>query len=453
MSKPTVQKYAPKSEWMKNISVARDGSIIIDIPYISCDPPKKCFRDYIRYDIMVDCKSLPELPTDGNPRGVNPQSTSFKAVSKTLRQNDILLQDNHNGGDIFANHVEDIKEDSVLRVTFSSSEMGAVNGATSMGAILCAQYMGELKDGHIITFRVRDYNTDKMTEAQRLACVDQAANLNNTVSQKDESLCYQLGYYNEMIEALSSEYRKLFVFKPDSDEEQLDKCYNSNYILRLLEGMDVIGHPTAEDAPIKVNNGIGGLVKGYYAKRKDDKEPHNPYEYLLPLLNDFISLYAHILYFWDTDLRDSRNPKDAEVIENLSKHSKKKDKKTGEVVSVLVTSEFKTPFGYLNKEKYKRKNEDGRIGAESFIWAVYSAFRANIDYDAEKKEIGWKVDPYILWKKCNIALWREVNSSYMNDCKGATTAYVTCTASWRRLYEVVENAIADMQAEFDEICA
>ena len=432
------KKFAPKSDWMKNISVGRDGTIVVDIPYVSCDPPKRCFRDYIRYDIMVDCKMLPELPTDGNPRGVNPQSSSFKDVSKTLRQTDTLLQDNHNGGDIFANHVTDDPVNKVLRVTFSSTEMGAVNGATSMGAILCAQYMGELKDGHVITFRVRDYNTDKMTETQRLACVDQAANLNNTVQQKDESLCYQLGYFDNMIEVLTSEFRKLFVFKLDSEEEQLAKCYNSNFLLRFMEGMHIKSYPNSQSAPTCINNGVGGLVKSFYAQKKDGLEV---YEYLLPLLNDFIALYGHILYFWDVDLHKSTNSRDKVVYETISRKTAK-----GEISK----SKFNTPFSYLIPEKYKR---EGRISADSFVWAVYTAFRANIAYNEDTNEIGWRVDPYILWNKCNLAMWREVSDSFVDECKCATTAYVGCKFSWRRLYNIVEDAIADIQAEFEERCA
>ena len=78
-----------------------------------------------------------------------------------MGQHLLLLLQNHNGGDIFANYVEPDYENKVLKLTFSSTGMGVINGATSMGAILYARYLGTLKPGHMINFRVRDYNIEE----------------------------------------------------------------------------------------------------------------------------------------------------------------------------------------------------------------------------------------------------------------------------------------------------
>lgn len=455
-----------KEGWLKEISIYEEGKIEIILKFTSCTKQEGVSNDYDRYDIMMRCEDIVEMPIDGNPRGVNLKSPSFKAVHKTITTNGSKLQDSHLGGDIFANKVEVDYEKKEMKLTFTSLEMGLVNGSTSVAAILYALFMNILVPGNLISFRVRDYKAEKLTNAQRLECVNNAACLNNVVAQKNENLCYQKGYYDDIINSLSKQLKKLFEFKNNYKEEKGVKKYSNNLLLRILEAMDIEKHPTSACCPTKVNDGVGSLVREFYnscceMEVESNGEFIKPYTYLLPLLNSFVEFYGFILYHWDDDIkaRISRLPEGSPereeletILYTLSKKTtyNKVNKESQELVAneVLMTSKFITPFNYVfeGDEKYNRK---GKIAAESFVWAMFTAFRSNINYNKETNEIGYKVDPHYLWKKCNVKMLREIYTSLTNDCNSAVTGFVKCKPAWSRLYNHVAETIADIQYNED----
>lgn len=412
-----------KSDWLKGLSIANDGTIVLRVPYKECSGPVRVFRDYEAYDIYVDAMELPEFPTDGNPRGINPLSASFKGVVKTVSSLDTLLQDNHKGGVAFANHVVNDKEKKEMVLTFSSTEMGLVDGATSHGAILYARFIGALKSGHMMKITVRDYNSDKLTQAQRLVCVEQAANLNSMVAQKDEDLCFKKGYFDSFLDNMSSEYRKMFIFKPNAQEPELNKQYSSTMLIRLLEAMHLKKYPY-NGAPICINKGIGGLIKGFSTEMDEGR---NPYGYLLPLLNDFIALYGHILYHWDDGM--AGDSKYNELIETLGRSHNKV---------------FKTPYSCIDPQKYSR---NGYVSSQAHMWAVFQAYRANLIYDEVTERISWRVDPYLLWSRCNSKLWRKVYNQNAYTCQGNAVNYPAHPECWAELYDEVLTCIEDIERE------
>ena len=433
-------KVIDKKNWLKNISFTRDGRMTISVPFVTCDEPKRMFRDYVRYDIMVACEDMPELPTDGNPRGINTLSPSFKGVKNCVSQDAELLQENHNGGDIFANYVEPDYKNKVLKLTFSSTGMGVINGATSMGAILYAQYIGSLKPGHMINFRVRDYHIEELTHAQRLACVEQAAKLNSVVEQTEESLCFQRGYFDNYIKELNPSYKDngYFIFKPDvDDEDTLEIGFSSNYILRFFEAMNIKKY-SPDSVPVGINSGIAGMLRNFVKQISDKDNPIDPYNYLIPMLNDFVALYGHILYHWDDSLvkiiNDPNSRKHEKVTAQLMIDTLSKTKRRG----------YHTAYSCLDSKKYNKNNY---MHVDAIVWCIFTAFRANLEVDEETNMIRWKVDPYVLWNKCNLKVLRKVYDCFVNDCDKKGKMFISMKHCWRNCYQEVEDAIEEILAE------
>ena len=427
-----------KKDWLNGISFMRDGKIEIEIPFLDCSSPKTYYRDYTRYDVSIACEDLPEMPLDGNPRGINIHSPSFKAVKNCVSDTKTLLQQNHNGGDIFANYVEVDPDRKVMKLTFCSTGMGVINGATSMGAVLLAKYLGTLKPDHVIEYRVRDYNTAELSREQRLACVEEAAHLNSVVEQKEESLFYQRGYFDDFITEMWKEYRSLFIFKPDEDtEETLEKGYNSNYILRLCEAMHVDKYK-ATDVPTGFNSGVKKLRNDFGASMSSEENPTNPYGYLVPMINDFITLYGHIEYHWSDMLY--------EVISDPDSFPEEKEMASHiiEVISKERKRGYHTAFSCMNPEKYKATRS---LATDSIVWCIYTSFRANINYDSENFTVGWKVDPYVLWERSIVDILKNISDSFEFDCKTEGKLFINQKKCWRDCYNIVANNIIAIQKE------
>lgn len=449
-----------REKWLKDITIARDGSMKLKMKFLSCHKSEgwAVYSDYEKYLIEVAAEDLIELPTDGNVRFLNLDSDTFISVYNTITSDIKKLQDYHLGGDIFANFCSIDYENKIIEFTFESTEMGAVNGNTSLCAILFAKYMNTLKSGNVITFRVRNYKKSKLSKAQREECVRNAVSLNNVKAQTNDAICYSMGYYDVFIEELLEEYRKLFDFKPnDENDKKNSKVTNKlqgNVILRILEAMNIVKYPDANSSPRCVNNGIGGLLKWYISEMQNESnDGKNPYEFLLPLLNTFIKFYAFILYHWDDSLKESISifPENEEILKTLSKTKVVTLEKDGEKVKEYIIDEIEniTAFTYINKREYSRK---GKIGADAYAWAVFSAFRANIDYNSETGEIGFKVDLYKLWDRVNLKLWTRVYETLNGECKGAVTEFVKSSA-WSELYKIVSMEINQMILEGKRVVA
>jgi hypothetical protein len=66
-----------------------------------------------------------------------------------------------------------------------------------------------------------------------------------------------------------------------------------------------------------------------------------------------------------------------------------------------------------------------------------------LEVDEETNMIGWKVDPYVLWNKCNLKVLRKVYDCFVNDCDKKGKMFISMKHCWRNCYQEVEDAIEE----------
>ena len=427
-----------KPEWFKGRLIANEGKIEITLPYLSCSEPKDRFEDYTRYEIDVRCEDMVEFPMDGNPRGLDVTSQSFRDVCDTLKRASNCLHDNNHGGDIFANYVKVDRNAKTITFTFMDTCLGIINGATTLGAILYMKYLGELQPGHEISYRVRDYNTDKLTHAQRMRILENANNLNSCKEQNLENMCYQLGYFNSFIDRLDDTYKRMFIFKSDTNEsEYLDKMYKSNMLIRLCAGMDFMRFPINEDAaPTYTNKGSVGLMKSFDTAMKNDEDP---FGYLMPMLNSFVELFGFIQYNWYKGLKLDKEGSYHRKIYNAIVNTKTEGKPV------------RTPYTYMNPSEYQATSA---LRADAFLWILYCSFRANLYFDPVKREVGWRVPFAVVWEKCHIDLLDKIYRTLKDfNPKGDEEGFINdiptflSKVDWNGFCRIVDSAVESILDE------
>lgn len=431
-------------DFLKGVSISKDGPIQITLPYIHCSDCLDFFsEDYKAYTIYIKCEDMIEFPLDGNPRYVDENSSNFKKNYNTLTTMPQIksMQDNQLGGDIFTNFLNIDRDNKSVTFTFESTEMGVINGGTTMGACLKAKFLGSLKSGHILCFRVRDYNKAQLSYKVRLKCVENAISLNNVKPQKTENLCLQKGFFDDIYKNLNRKNKELICLRNGVNQYTKNEKFDGSILIRLLESWDIRNYPSGSKCPQKVNNNYKKIIETFESKMDNGLKP---FDYLLPLLNDMIEFYGFILYNWDSELIElvEKEPRYLETLNNLQSRRKGKDKDKDKETFTVITSPLKTPFNCNYPNEYSRR---GGIRAESFVWAIFSSFRANITYNSDSDELYYRVPLKDLWGACNVDLLKKVEKGLIFDCKGAVTEFVKQDSVWADLYEVVDSAVRRLE--------
>lgn len=348
---------------------------IVTIPYSKCVKMESPYNGDSRvvYHLFVDVTDVPTgIPTEVNPREVNPKTKVYKRIVEGLTTDDESFYVDNRG--ILISAKGDLKIDRLNRVVNlnvgndsedDKAKYGVLDGGHTYHAIINHRSSDITQFVHLEVVTKID-NIDELSSAR-----------NTSVQVSDKAIAELADKFEFVKEAIKNESYSSDVGYKQNESKRLDTLdfVRLMYMFNIKEFND-----KTNSHPIRAYSGKAQVLKDYLDKYGKGKisDSTNEYLQLAKLLPDMTKLYDTV---------------QKEMKEGYT------GKQFGKVKGIEPRDEAKTRF-YNFDMNYQ-------ISA-GLIYPIVAAFRALLTENPENREYGWIEDPIKVWEEIK----RKVSDEY-----------------------------------------
>ena len=367
---------------MSNLKFKVNALRTMASPYKRSEKDESSFETI--YYLLVNMKDLPDnIPLDVNPRVPKMATNVAKRLINAVVEPETDFYINNRGIVISAKSLSFNSAES--EVTIDIGDMEDENDRYSYGI---------LDGGHTYTaiMQNRDKIPEDIEKYVRVEVITNVLNItrlsdarNTSVQVSDIALFNLEDSFEDVREAIKDEVYASHVAYKDNE----NKPINISELLRLMYAFDIVKYPDDVMAPIQSYSG-----KAQVFKRYKDAYATPFYKSLTKHLPKLVQLY---------DLIEKELPeKYVEYKKNLGVSQPHFGAVKGvEIVDKGVKTEF--------------LNESTNYAISSgYIYPIFGAFRALLQFDEEEGEVSWMFDPITIWNQIGTSIAQNTFESSNN---------------------------------------
>ncbi len=337
--------------------------------------------------LLVNMKDLPEkIPLDVNPRVPKMGTNVAKRLLNAVVEPETDFYINNRGIVISAKSLVFNSSNSEVTIDIGNQDGDDENDDR--------YNYGILDGGHTYTaiMEKRDEIPEDIVKYVRVEVITNVVNItrlsdarNTSVQVSDIALFNLEDNFDDIRDAIKNEpYADKIAYK-DNDRKQI----NISELLRLMYAFDIVKYPDDNAAPIQSYSGKAQVFKRY--KDAFDTAFYKSLTKQLPLLVDLYDLIERELYLKYNDYK----------------------KKLG-----VATPKFGNVKGVENIEKGTKTNflnsETSYSISSGYIYPIFGAFRALLEFDENSGEVSWLFNPLDVWDEVGTKIARNTFESSNN---------------------------------------
>lgn len=388
-------------------------------------------KKFTEYTFLVNGGNVVQAKASGNLRAPKVTAASKSMYSTIQLDGDTFLA--KNGGISYnASKIEHDEENNSVTLYFDGAITGCINGNHTSCVLVTAQNDGlDLSEVYVKVF-VKVYH-----EIDKQELTEIALGMNKSEKQIEYAEGELLGYHDKFKTALGR-YSNVYDWIPNAKQRDALAIRKTPFdLISLLTLWDVKKHQKdskglAKSHPTGVIMGKAAPYREWLRQVKAGKVP--TYYVLLPILKELVA--------FEDELVSNFHRYGA----NFSNNGTLSCKEIGEkylLEKLNLTLNKRGLFTLVSGRVPKYVPE------VQILSPIMSAYRANLEYNAETETVSWIVDPYELMRLVNKDLVDTVVNAYR--AHGGKTKNIMCRKSntdmWDNMYNKVTLAIMQLQKE------
>lgn len=335
------------------------------------------------YYVLVDMRDLPDtFPLDVNPREPKMNTSVAKTLKNAVRESDTDFYLNNRGIVISAKNFAFDPSSSTASVDLGNQsddndkmQYGILDGGHTYTAII--QERENIPNGVVKYVRL-----EIITNVNNITRLSDARNTSVQVS--DIALFNLDGKFENILEAIKGQPYDGKIACKDNERNDIH-VYE---LLRLMYAFDIEKFPDDSMAPIQSYSGKAQVFKRYKEAYDSDF-----YKLLVKEIPKLVSLYDAI----ESELCDNYVAYKKELGTSLPRFG---------LVRGIDAKDNATSF-FL-------KTSMQHTISTGYIYPIFGAFRALLDYDKEENVLKWHFDPLDIWGEVGKALTQNTFESSAN---------------------------------------
>lgn len=353
----------------------------------------------VEYVFYINGQEYKELPLDANVRLPDTKAKPYKAMLQTLEDKPENFFENNLGITVIAERVTEITKQK-FQLVFPSGT-GILNGGHTQKAILDSKGNPNISKA-IVKVSVRE----KKYALKRIAEIAAAQNSSSAV--KEYSLAEKLGLYVP-IKSVMDENKQKHIIWYEGCEVPASGGIKPDDLIAMINLFHIDLYASAYSSSTTQPTQSASSKNSVFTRWEKQSDE---YKKIYPLVNDIIELSELIKM-------------EATTKTGLSKLQCIQDHKNEKGKVVLPFSGKKPAFDI----------------PQAVFMPMLAAFRANIFYDSNTKEIGWYMDNEELFGKVKKELCKIFSDFYMKTYNRDMTRALKDPNLWDMMYTKIKPSI------------
>ena len=355
----------------------------------------------VEYVFYINGQEYKELPLDANVRLPDVKAKPYRAMLQTLAETPENFFENNLGITVIAERVEELTKQR-FRLEFPSGT-GILNGGHTQKAILDSKGNPNISRA-IVKVSVRE----KKYELKRVAEIAAAQNSSSAV--KEYSLAEKLGLYVPIKRVMDEDKQKHIIWYEGCEVPESGGIKPDDLIAMInLFHIDLYASAYSKSTAQPTQSASS---KSSVFTRWENQADKDEYQKIYPLVNDIIDLSELIKM-------------DVTTKTGLSKLQCIQDHKNDKGKVILPFSGKKPAFDI----------------PQAVFMPMLAAFRANVFYDANQREIGWYMDNAELFGIVKKELCKIFSDFYMKTYNRDLTRALKDPNLWDMMYTKIKPSI------------
>ena len=355
----------------------------------------------VEYVFYINGQEYKELPLDANVRLPDVKAKPYRAMLQTLAETPEDFFENNLGITVIAERVEELTKQR-FRLEFPSGT-GILNGGHTQKAILDSKGNPNISRA-IVKVSVRE----KKYELKRVAEIAAAQNSSSAV--KEYSLAEKLGLYVPIKRVMDEDKQKHIIWYEGCEVPESGGIKPDDLIAMInLFHIDLYASAYSKSTAQPTQSASS---KSSVFTRWENQADKDEYQKIYPLVNDIIDLSELIKM-------------DVTTKTGLSKLQCIQDHKNDKGKVILPFSGKKPAFDI----------------PQAVFMPMLAAFRANVFYDANQREIGWYMDNAELFGIVKKELCKIFSDFYMKTYNRDLTRALKDPNLWDMMYTKIKPSI------------
>ena len=355
----------------------------------------------VEYVFYINGQEYKELPLDANVRLPDVKAKPYRAMLQTLAETPENFFENNLGITVIAERVEELTKQR-FRLEFPSGT-GILNGGHTQKAILDSKGNPNISRA-IVKVSVRE----KKYELKRVAEIAAAQNSSSAV--KEYSLAEKLGLYVPIKRVMDEDKQKHIIWYEGCEVPESGGIKPDDLIAMInLFHIDLYASAYSKSTAQPTQSASS---KSSVFTRWENQADKDEYQKIYPLVNDIIDLSELIKM-------------DVTTKTGLSKLQCIQDHKNDKGKVILPFSGKKPAFDI----------------PQAVFMPMLAAFRANVFYDANQREIGWYMDNAELFGIVKKELCKIYSDFYMKTYNRDLTRALKDPNLWDMMYTKIKPSI------------
>lgn len=355
----------------------------------------------VEYVFYINGQEYKELPLDANVRLPDVKAKPYRAMLQTLAETPENFFENNLGITVIAERVEELTKQR-FRLEFPSGT-GILNGGHTQKAILDSKGNPNISRA-IVKVSVRE----KKYELKRVAEIAAAQNSSSAV--KEYSLAEKLGLYVPIKRVMDEDKQKHIIWYEGCEVPESGGIKPDDLIAMInLFHIDLYASAYSKSTAQPTQSASS---KSSVFTRWENQADKDEYQKIYPLVNDIIDLSELIKM-------------DVTTKTWLSKLQCIQDHKNDKGKVILPFSGKKPAFDI----------------PQAVFMPMLAAFRANVFYDANQREIGWYMDNAELFGIVKKELCKIFSDFYMKTYNRDLTRALKDPNLWDMMYTKIKPSI------------